>query len=111
MEWQGSKQVEVVGVNDKCLTTAAFCGSLVGDFLPVQVIYQGKTTRYHPRYQFPPDWGITHVPKHWSNKETMIQYVEKIIIPYLQTVREAVEDDTPALVITDNTSKDRSLNQ
>ena len=43
MERQGSKRVEAVGVNDKCLITTVFCGSLVGDFLPVQIIYKGKT--------------------------------------------------------------------
>ena len=42
MEEQGSKRVDVAGANDKRQITAVFCGSLVGDFLPVQVIYQGK---------------------------------------------------------------------
>ena len=56
MDAEGSKRVEVAGVNDKHLITAVFCGSLAGDFLPVQVIYQGKTNHCHPRYQFPQDW-------------------------------------------------------
>ena len=85
MEEQGSKRVDVAGANDKRQITAVFCGSLVGDFLPVQIIYQGKTPRCHPKYQFPPDWNITHSPKHWSNEETMIEYVEEIIIPYIKT--------------------------
>ena len=37
MDQQGSKRVEVAGANDKRLITAIFCGSLVGDFLPIQV--------------------------------------------------------------------------
>ena len=61
MERQGSKHVEAVGVN-KRLITDVFCGSLVGDFLPIQVIYKGKTPRCHPHYQFPLDWDITHSP-------------------------------------------------
>ena len=60
MDQQGAKRVEVCGANDKRLITAVFCGSLVGDFLPIQVIYQGKTTQCHPRYEFPPEWDITH---------------------------------------------------
>lgn len=40
MDGQGSMRVEVAGVNDKRLITATFCVSLVGDFLPVQVICQ-----------------------------------------------------------------------
>ena len=94
--------MEAVGVNDKCLITAVFCGSLTGDFLPVQVIYQGTTNRCHPRYQFPSNWDITHAPTHWSNEETMVQYIENIILPYVASRRAAFEDDTPALVIMDN---------
>lgn len=102
MDRQGSKRVEAVAVNDKRLITAVFCGSLVGDFLPIQVIYQGKTARSHPRFQFPRDWNITHSPKHWSNEETMIEYINEIIIPYVECTRGSFEDDTPAMVIMDN---------
>ena len=102
MEKQGTKRVDIAGANDKRQTTAVLCGSLVGDFLPIQVIYQGKTPRCHPKYQFPPDWNITHSSKHWSNEETMIQYVEEIVIPYVKSVRASFSDDTPALVIMDN---------
>ena len=42
MNTRGAQRVEVVGVHDKRLITAVFCGSLVGDFLPLQIIYQGK---------------------------------------------------------------------
>ena len=55
MDAEGSKRVEIAGVNDKHLITAEFCGSLAGDFLPVQVIYQGKSKRCHLHYQFRPD--------------------------------------------------------
>ena len=102
MDSQGSKRVEVAGVGDKRMITAVFCGSLVGDFLPVQVIYQGKTDRCHPRFEFPSDWNITHSPKHWSNEQTMFQYIEHIIIPYVTASRQNFEGDTPALVILDN---------
>ena len=102
MHAQGSRRVEAVGVNDKRLITAVFCGSLTGDFLPIQVIYQGSTNRCHPRYQFPPDWDITHAPKHWSNEQTMVQYIENIIIPYVAARHASFEEETPALVIMDN---------
>ena len=102
LDAQGSRRVEAVGVNDKCLITAVFCGSLTGDFLPIQVIYQGSTNRCHPRYQFPPDWDITHAPKHWSNEQTMVQCIENIIIPYVAARRASFEEETPALVIMDN---------
>ena len=51
MEKFGSKKVEVVGVGDKRVITACFCGSFTGDFLPIQVIYKGTTTQCHPHYR------------------------------------------------------------
>ena len=72
--------------NDKRLVTAMFSGSLVGDFLPTQTIYKGKTLRHHPLYQFPLDWDITHSLKHRYNEGTMLQYVKKVIIPYVKRI-------------------------
>ena len=103
MEQKGVKRVEVVGQNDKCLITAIFCGSLQGDFLPVQLIYKGKTNRCHPQYEFPAGWHITHSPNHWSMEITMIQCIENIIEPYVCSVREMMYTaTTPAVVIMDN---------
>ena len=42
MERVGSKRVEIAGLDDKRQITAVFAGSLTGDFLPIQLIYQGK---------------------------------------------------------------------
>ena len=102
MEERGVKRVEMVGVNDKRQITAVFCGSLTGDFLPVQVIYKGKTPRCHPHFTFPPGWHITHSPRHWSTEQTMVEYVEHIVVPYIDKVRESFGEETPALVIMDN---------
>ena len=102
MERQGAKRVQMVGVNDKRQITAIFCGTLLGDFLPVQLIYKGKTPRCHPHFEFPSGWHITHSPKHWSTEQTMLQYVEHIILPYVEKVRETLGDNKPALAIMDN---------
>ena len=99
MDAQSSKRVEIPGVGDKRVITTVFAGSLVEDFLPVQVIYQGKTDCCHPHYQFLSDWNITHSPKHW---QTMFQYFEHIIIPYVNATWQTFEADTSALVILDN---------
>ena len=102
MAREGSKCVEVMGVSDKRLITALFCGSLTGDFLPMQVVYKGTTNRCHPRYKFPPDWHITHSPNHWSTEITMIDYINEIIIPYVERQREFFGEEKAALVIMDN---------
>ena len=99
MEKQGAKRVELSGANNKQQITAVFCGSMTGEFLPLQVIYQGKTPRCHPRFRFPLDWDITHSPRHWSTEETMIQYINNIIVPHVAKTRELIGDDKPALVI------------
>ena len=52
MDPKGSKRVEIAIVNDKCLITAVFCGSLTGDFIPVQVTYKGKPTAAIPATSF-----------------------------------------------------------
>ena len=87
MEKRGSQRVEMAGVGDKRQITAVFCGTILGDFLPVQLIYLGKSQRCHPRHQFPSGWDITHSPKHWSTEETMLQYISNIIAPYVENVR------------------------
>ena len=104
MEQRGAKRVELTGLNDKRQITAVFCGTLSGDFLPIQLVYQGKTKRCHPRYLFPEDWHITHSPNHWCTEVTMKGYISEIIIPYIEAVRanNGLDDDHPGLVIIDN---------
>ena len=103
MEEKGSKRVGVSGLNDKRQITAVFCASLAGEFLPVQLIYQGKTQACLPRYVFPDDWDITYTPNHWSNEEKMKEYIHQIILPYVQAKRKDLKlhPTHPALVIYD----------
>ena len=82
-----------MGVNDKRQITAFFCGSLTGNILPLQLIYSGKSARCHPHFKFPPDWHVTHSLRHWSNKETMLQYIKEIIVPYVESQRDFVGDN------------------
>lgn len=88
MEKEGSKRVEIVGVDDKHQITAAFAGSLTGDFLLPQSIYKGTTQRCLPTIQFPPDWHITHSNNHSSNESTMKAYIETILLPYIGEKRK-----------------------
>ena len=101
MTRQGEKRVEMIGVNDKRQITAVFCGTMLGDFLPVQLIYKGKTSRCRSQFEFPPGWHITHSPKHWSTEQTMLQYVEHIVVPYVEQVRARIGNEK-ALVVMDN---------
>ena len=36
-----------------------------------------------PSTEFPKEWDITYNAKHWSNEITMLQYIDKILLPYI----------------------------
>ena len=84
MDKEGAKRVEVVAKDDKRQLTAVFAGSSCGEFLPLQLIYEGKTDRCLPHYEFPSSWHVTKTETHWSNEHTMREYFEKIIFPYIK---------------------------
>ena len=103
MEKRGTKRVEIVGIDDKRQITAVFGCTLAGDFLPVQLIYTGKTKKSLPKFNFPSSWHITCTQNHWANEQTMEEYLNHIIIPYIQDKRKEhkLPDDYPALVLYD----------
>ena len=56
----GSKSVPIAGLSDKSNITLTFVLSLAGDFLPVQVICDGKTKQRQPRgFVFPKGFSIS----------------------------------------------------
>ncbi|KAI8522062.1 hypothetical protein Bbelb_018160 [Branchiostoma belcheri] len=77
--------------------------TLSGKLLPPQLVYQGKTTACHPKFNFPEEWDIHHSESHWSNASTMGRYANKVLIPYVTAQREVlgVSEDQPALAIFD----------
>jgi len=56
----------------------------MGDFLPVQLVYKGTTTKFLPSFSFPPKWHFTSTHNHWCNEDTVVDYISKIIFTYLQ---------------------------
>ena len=103
MEKEGAKRVEIKGLDDKRQITAVFGSTLTGEFLPMHLVYQGRTTQCHPNSTFPDDWNITHSDNHWSNETTMINYIAKIIIPFVRNKRRELKktEDQVALAIFD----------
>ena len=57
-------------------------------FLPMQLIYAGKTTKRVPRVQFPASFSLSFNPKHYSNKEESIKVLSDIVILYVAKERE-----------------------
>ena len=58
---KGAKHVPIKGVDDKRQITATFAVSASGDFLPMQLIYAGKTKRCLPKFS-------TQFPRHLHEK-------------------------------------------
>ena len=79
-----SKRVEAARVDDKRQITATFAASLSGSLLLVQLVYQGKTSNYHPSIDFPKEWHISNSVNHWRNEETMRSCIKLIVVPYIQ---------------------------
>ena len=104
MEAECSKRVEVIGKDDKRQLTAVLAGALDGDFLPSQLIYRGTTPCCLPKYEFPKKWHITYSANHWSNKETMTEYLGNVLVSFVAEKRESLNlsEDYPALVVFDN---------
>lgn len=76
----GDKSVPFKGVSDKRNITLTFIITLSGEFLPMQIIYGGKTNASHPRgFDFPNGFCIPHNPRHWS--ETL-KLIDAVLAPY-----------------------------
>lgn len=97
------KRVEVFESDDKRQITAVFGGTMSGDFLPPQLIYQGKSAKCLPKVNFPESWHVTYSENHWSNKGMMEEYIAMVIKPYVEEKRHALQLDPThsALVIFD----------
>ena len=85
--FKGSKNVPRKGVDDFGQITATFAIHATGEFLPMQLIYPGKTKRCLPNFQFPRTFQITYTENHWSNQTKAIKYFEKVIFLYLEKIK------------------------
>ena len=91
LEEKGSDQVDITGIDDKRAITALLGGTASGDLIPPQLIYQGKTDGCHPKFKFPEEFNVTHSESHWSTTETMLEYVDKVLVPYKERIIEEMD--------------------
>lgn len=111
--------VNGLGEDDKRQITAVMASSADGDLLPLQLIYQGKTQRCevkataqsHPSVIAAVNtFHITHSHNHWSTLETMKQYIQHVIIAYMQQkiIQHRLPADSKAIILLDCWSVHRS---
>jgi hypothetical protein len=97
----GSKQVEVLGKDEKRGFTLRVGVSLSGKVLPFQAIYAGKTSGSLPSPKSPGYSKATMElgfcfesskgDNHWSTIDTMKRYVTNILVPYFESHRQQLK--------------------
>jgi len=99
---KGSSRVSVPGTSDYRQITGTFAVTMSGSFLPIQLIYQGKTPRCQPKFDFPKEFHVTQTANHWADENTSIDMMKKILIPYVAAKRKELGvSDKPWLLISD----------
>ena len=97
MEQKGMKRVEIMGQNDKRL----FFVEVYREIFCLYNLSTRENCVLPPMYEFSPGWHIT--PNHWSMEMTMLQYIEHIVDPYIQSVRVLLyTPTTPGVIIMNN---------
>lgn len=96
---RGAKQVATIGEDKKRAFTAVISVSCSGKLLPLQLIYQGATSKLCPRPTATNyDQCISHgfrfecskTDTYWSTQESMQSLVDNIIAPYFEAEKRAL---------------------
>ncbi|KAL1936970.1 hypothetical protein VTO73DRAFT_2825 [Trametes versicolor] len=106
-ELKGSKDVSIVGHEEKRQTTVVVASSMSGNMLPFQSVWGGKTAESLPSTQaarraeadtlgFKYAHGDT---RHWSSRETTKAWITEILLPYFK--RKGMEETDHALLLID----------
>ena len=94
---QGASSVTLVGKGKKQIT-GTFTITMSGQFLPMQLIYQGTTDRCLPE-----DWDVTYTINNWSNESKAIQHLQTVVFPYIKKrkVELQLPENQKAMLIFD----------
>ena len=91
MAKRGETSVPIKGLTDKQNITLTFAVTFTGDFLPMQIIYGGRTDRSQPiAVVFPKGFHVTQNEKHWSNETETVNLIEQVINPYVIDKRKVL---------------------
>ena len=95
MTKKGAKSVSIPDRTDK----RTFVITLARDFLPLQLIYGGKTTQSLPKVKFPQSFLLSANLKHFSNTEESIKIINEILFPYIHKQREKLYNNGQAALL------------
>ena len=97
---RNSKSVAIAGSTDKRSITGTFVITLDGRFLPMQLIYGGKTQQSLPRFKFPDGFSLSCNPKHFSNTEESIKLIKEVLLPYIEDQRKQLGKPNQSVLLT-----------
>jgi hypothetical protein len=92
----GCEKVQIQGINDRRGNTATITISRSGNLLPLQLIWEGKTDRSIPKFNWPdniincfsgPSSKKNSTCTKWQNAKTIKEYSLQIIKPYMTEMR------------------------
>lgn len=97
---RGSRQVSLIGADEKRAFTALLSINTDGYALPIQTVFEGLTDKSCPNPAAPHyadciKAGFRFVPSekkgnHWSNQRTMQRFVDEILAPYLDAQKRLI---------------------
>ena len=98
---RGTKSIPVTGSSDKRTITGTFTINHDGDYLPMQLIYQGTTVQRLPCFDFPNSFSLGMNPKYFSNTAEALKIINEIIVLYLTKKKNELRlpQDHPSLLI------------
>ena len=108
---KGSKSIETAGSDDKRCITGTFTVSLEGGFLPMQLIYGGKTNQSLLHFKFPESFSLSVNPKHYSNTLESIKIINEVIIPYVIAQREILRNPNQGALLICNVFRGQIIDE
>lgn len=87
---KGTKHVAIKSQSYKNAITATFGMTFDQKFLPMQVIYRGKTEESIPQFKFPDFFSLNANEKHFSNTHESLKLIDEIITLYAEKQRKAL---------------------
>ena len=78
---KGMATVETIGLGDKPLITATFVITLDRRYVPMQLIYDGKTTRSIPHVNVPSFFSLSANREHLSNTDKSAKVIKGMRVP------------------------------
>ena len=79
---KGARKVCLSGIGkDKAQITVTLFVTEVGNVLPYQMIFEGKTKKVHPTHSMPDGCFWDHTTSHWESVESYSEVMKIIIIP------------------------------